>query len=85
MRAFRWIIAGLAAVAALGLGGCGEHEQVISYKQGKYQGKPDQLPWNNAPLAWGSAKWTQGNEQSWEDEIKTRTQNQNEYVRIQHY
>lgn len=85
MRIFGWVIAGIVALAALGLGGCGEHEQVIAYKQGKYQGKPDTLPWNNAPLAYDSAKWTQGNEQSWQDEIKARTQNQNEYVRIQHY
>ena len=85
MSALKWMAVAAAAVAALGLSGCGgEHDQVISYKQGKYQGKPDQLPWDNAPLAYGSAKWTKGNEQSWLDELKTRTQNQNEYVRIDH-
>jgi len=84
MRALKWVVVAAAAIAMAGLAGCGEREQVVVYKQGKYQGKPDQLPWNNAPLAYGSAKWTQGNEKSWEDELKTRTQNQNEYVRIDH-
>ena len=30
------------AMAALMLAGCGERPQVIDYKQGKYQGKPDE-------------------------------------------
>ncbi|MDA8109739.1 MAG: hypothetical protein M0015_14085 [Betaproteobacteria bacterium] len=85
MSALKWVAVAAAAAAAFGLAGCGEHEQVVVYKQGKYQGKPDTLPWDNAPLAWGTAKWEKGNEKSWEDELKSRTQNQNEYVRIQHY
>ncbi|MCC6609138.1 MAG: hypothetical protein IT515_05610 [Burkholderiales bacterium] len=76
--------AALAGIVALGLAGCGEPPQVVVYKQGKYQGKPDQRPWENAPLTYGHAKWTQGNEQSWTDEVNTRTQAQNEYVRIVH-
>lgn len=72
-----------AALAALGLAGCGEREQVVVYKQGKYQGKKDGLPWDNAPLAYtGTRKWTKGDETSWTDEIKTRNKTQNEYVRI---
>ena len=35
-------------VGARGLAGCGERPQVIEYKQGKYQGKPDQPPWDSA-------------------------------------
>ncbi|HUJ88206.1 MAG TPA: hypothetical protein VLX30_15265 [Burkholderiales bacterium] len=75
----------VAIVAALGLvalGGCGEKPQASSYQHGKYQGKPDTLPWDNAPLAYGGAKWDKGSKTSWEDEIKTRSQSQNEYVRI---
>ena len=37
-----------AALAVFGLAllqGCGEKEQIVVYKQGKYQGKPDQKPW----------------------------------------
>ena len=40
----------LAFVAVLGLVACGEKEQVVVYKQGKYQGKPDNRSWDNAPL-----------------------------------
>jgi len=40
----RTLIVGLAAAVALGLAGCGEQPQVVQYKQGKYQGKPDAKP-----------------------------------------
>jgi hypothetical protein len=65
------IFAGLAL--ALGLAACGERPQVIDYKQGKYQGKPDQP-------AWDSAKFN-GNRTEYELAIKQRNQNQNEYKR----
>ena len=66
----------LAAAAALGAGlaACGENPQVVQYKQGKYQGKPDQP-------AYASAPWN-GNKQEWEQALATRNQNQNEYKRI---
>jgi hypothetical protein len=73
-----------AAFAALGLAACGEREQVVVYKQGKYQGKKDGLPWDNAPPAGGSAQWSKGDKKSWEGELATRNQTQNEYVRIGH-
>jgi hypothetical protein len=76
------LVVALLAAAGLVLGGCGESQQVVVYKQGKYQGKPDTPPWDNAPLAYGDAKWTKGNKQSWEDEVNTRTRSQNEYRRI---
>jgi hypothetical protein len=63
-----------AAAAALLLGACGEKPQVIQYKQGKYQGKPDQP-------AWDSAKFN-GDRAAWDVAIKQRNQNQNEYKRI---
>src|SRR5207244_809345 len=46
----------------LGVAGCGESEQVVVYKQGKYQGKPDSRSWDNEPLAqeWRGGKWTKG-------------------------
>jgi hypothetical protein len=62
----------LGVVVALGLAGCGERPQVIEYKQGKYQGKPDEPPY--------SAKFN-GNQNEWELAIKQRNQNQNEYKR----
>lgn len=84
MRALRWVMLAAAALAMVGLAGCGERQQVVVYKQGKYQGKPDTLPWDNAPLSYGP-KWTKGNEKSWADELRVRAQGQNEYVRIDHY
>ena len=65
------IFTGIALV--LGLAACGERPQVIEYKQGKYQGKPDQP-------AWDSAKFN-GDRTAWELAIKQRNQNQNEYKR----
>ena len=65
------IFTGIALV--LGLAACGERPQVIQYKQGKYQGKPDQP-------AWDSAKFN-GDRTAWELAIKQRNQNQNEYRR----
>ncbi len=75
MKAMRSIfIVAIAAGAALALSACGERPQVITYKQGSYQGKPDTPPWNGAQ--WG------GNKQQWENAIHQRAQDQNEYKRI---
>jgi hypothetical protein len=76
----------ILVVAAFGLTvilvGCGEPEQVVVYKQGKYQGKPDAQPWNSEPLAHESGKWTKGDKASWETQIKTRQLGQHEHKRI---
>ena len=74
----------LAFVAALGLVACGEKEQVVVYKQGKYQGKPDGQPWDNAPLAaeFRGGTWKQGDRAGWEEQIKNRQLSQHEYKRI---
>jgi len=62
------------AMAAMMLAGCGERPQVMEYKQGKYQGKPDEAPYVAAPF--------NGNKDMWERDIRNRTQNQNESRRI---
>ena len=67
-------VAALATAVGAGLAGCGERPQVVQYKQGKYQGKPDQP-------AYAAAPWN-GNKQEWEQALATRNQNQNEYKRI---
>ena len=64
----------LAAAAALTLAGCGERPQVVNYKQGTYQGKPDTPAYTNAPY--------NGNKQQWDTAIDTRAQHQNEYARL---
>jgi hypothetical protein len=71
-------------LVALGLAGCGESEQVVVYKQGKYQGKPDTRAWDNAPLApeQRGGNWTKGDRASWEAQIKNRQLAQHEHKRI---
>ena len=66
--------AAIVAAAALALAGCGERPQVINYKQGTYQGKPDTPAYKSAPF--------NGNKQQWDNAIDTRMQAQNEYARI---
>lgn len=68
------LLAAAATLLALGVAGCGERPQVINYKQGKYQGKPDTPAFANAPF--------NGNKQQWENEIDNRAHYQNEYVRL---
>lgn len=82
-RRIALVLAAIAASAALA--GCGESDQVIVYQQGKYQGKPDTRPWEKTPGADGTyttSKWNKGDKSSWESALRTRSQSQNEYVRI---
>jgi hypothetical protein len=85
MTARKLVFAGAALLLALGLGACGEREQVIVYKQGKYQGKPDTKPWENDPGAslYTSSKWSKGDKASWESALRTRNLGQNEYTRAE--
>ena len=69
----RLVIAAAAGTLLLTVAGCGERPQVVNYKQGTYQGKPDAPPYQAAPF--------NGNRQEWENAIRTRQQNQNEYKR----
>jgi major membrane immunogen (membrane-anchored lipoprotein) len=64
----------VAAVSAVALlVACGERPQVLEYKQGTYQGKPDTPAYKNAP-------WD-GDKTAWEKTLAQRNQNQNEYKR----
>ena len=69
----RLVAAIVATGLAAALAGCGERPQVITYKQGTYQGKPDSRPWDNAPF--------KGDQKAWELALKDRAQAQNEYKR----
>jgi len=85
ISAFRFAIAAAALVAVAGMSGCGEKEQVVAYKQGKYQGKLDTKPWENDPGAslYTTSKWKAGDKSGWETALKSRNQNQNEYTRAE--
>ena len=64
----------LAIVAVLPFAaGCGDNPGVTVYKQGQYQGKPDQQPWDNDRF--------KGDKVAWESAIKKRNEGQNEYSR----
>ena len=70
------------ALAGLAAAGCAEREQVAQPQQGgRYQGKPDQKPWDATPTVVGSSKWAAGDKTAWEKALRTRQQSQNEYVR----
>jgi len=71
MRPLFVIAAGV--VLAGGLAACSERPQVVQYKQGTYQGKPDQRPYEGSQF--------NGNQQEWERAIRSRNQHQNEYKR----
>ena len=83
--ASKFVLVGAALFVALGLGACGERDQVTVYKQGKYQGKPDTKPWENDPEAslYTTSKWSKGDKTGWESAVKTRNLAQNEYTRAQ--
>ena len=70
----RAISTAVALFLGLTLAACGERPQVVNYKQGTYQGKPDTPPYQNATY--------NGDKTAWELAIATRTQSQNEYKRI---
>jgi uncharacterized lipoprotein YehR (DUF1307 family) len=84
MRA-RMLIATFASIGVLGITGCGDREQVVQYKQGKYQGKPDSQPWDSDPATslHTTSQWNKGDRTSWETAIRQRQLNQNEYLRTQ--
>ena len=62
-------------LTVIGIAGCGEKPAVTVYKQGQYQGKPDNLPWQSQPF--------NGNRADWDKAIDGRARKQNEYARIE--
>ena len=74
----------MGVVLAAGVAACGEREQSVRYENGKFRGKPDTRPWDNAPPQNGTAAWSKGDRDAWENQVKDRQQTQNEYRRIGH-
>jgi hypothetical protein len=73
-KAKRWLLIAAAAAVPFFAAGCGEQTQVTVYKQGKYQGKPDAQPWDNAQFNKDKAAWDKA--------IMARNQGQDDYHRI---
>jgi hypothetical protein len=67
-------VAAAAVASSFMLAACGEKPQVTVYKQGHYQGKPDNVPWQSQPF--------NNNKAEWEKSIKARNEAQNEYIRV---
>jgi hypothetical protein len=69
-------------LAALALAGCMEVDQTVNAEQRQAGStvKRDTAAWDNEPLANGP-KWTKGDRNSWEEQIKTRQLSQNERSR----
>ena len=66
----------LVSVAALALAGCGEKPQGIGGV------KNDVAPFNGTgDSKFAQPGWKAGDKASWEQQLKTRAQNQNDYAR----
>ena len=74
MKFGKALFVGAVVIAAAALAACGEKPNVTVYKQGSYQGKPDNVPWQSAPF--------NNNQVEWEKAIKARNNAQNEYLRV---
>ena len=64
-----------ALAALLLLGACAEKSQVAATK------KSDGKPWEGAQNSFVAQGWKPGDQASWEQQLKARSQNQNEYSR----
>jgi uncharacterized lipoprotein NlpE involved in copper resistance len=69
------IVAAAAAISALA--GCGERSQELGAKHVK----ADKPAYTGAQAAYNAAGWNAGERASWEQQIRTRAQGQNEYSR----
>lgn len=64
-----------ALAAALLLSACAEKAQTAGTK------KVDSPPWQGAQDGYVASGWKPGDKASWEEQMKTRSQGQNEYSR----
>ncbi len=69
------IVAAAAALSALA--GCGERSQELGAKHVK----ADKPAYTGGQAAYNAAGWNAGERASWEQQIRTRGQGQNEYSR----
>lgn len=61
--------------ATLLLAACGEKAQTAGTR------KSDTKPWDSAQTAYTTQGWKTGDQAAWENQLKARSQNQNEYSR----
>lgn len=66
----------IALVALISLAACGEREQTANLR------KSDTVAWQGAQNPYGAPGWKSGDRTSWEEQMRTRAQAQNEYHRV---
>ncbi|RZT97635.1 hypothetical protein [Rivibacter subsaxonicus] len=81
--ALRLSSAALAIGAALLLGACGERQNPAQTRQEQRQQAGTEAWAAGSSSGFKAAGWTPGDQASWERHMRARSQNQNEYVRIQ--
>ncbi|WP_232540052.1 hypothetical protein [Azohydromonas aeria] len=77
MKNARLIMIVAAAAALCGLAACGESPQEVGVKHVK----SDKPAHSGAQAAYSAPGWNAGDRASWEQQIRTRGQGQNEYAR----
>lgn len=65
----------LACTAVLALAACTEKPQTANPR------KSDARAWQGADAAYTTGSWKAGDKASWEEQMRTRAQNQNDYVK----
>ena len=65
----------LACAAALALAACTEKPQTATPR------KSDARAWQGADAAYTTGSWKAGDKTGWEEQMRTRAQNQNDYVK----
>jgi hypothetical protein len=66
-----------AALFSMGLAGCGEKAQTA----GNMPRKADTKPYGGTNNAYQAPGWKSGDARSWEEQLKTRAQAQDDYAR----
>ena len=65
----------VTAAAALGLNACSEKPQTVVTK------KSDTQAWQASGSAFVAAGWKEGDHASWEEQLRSRAQSQNDYAK----
>ncbi len=66
----------VTAAATLGLNACGEKPQTAVIK------KSDTEAWVSSSSAFVAPGWKEGDRSSWEEQLRSRTQGQNDYAKV---
>ena len=77
MRNAKWM-GWLSVLVVLALGGCGQKEQTVSANVRK----TDAPVWQGGQTATVAPGWRPGDQASWEAQMRTRNQSQNDYARM---